>query len=366
MRERTLIVWCLLGKKAGDNTQVLALAQELGWSFQEKRIEARSWELLVHIGPGITLAGIDLQASSALQPPWPDLVITAGRRNEPVARWIHRQSAGKTRLVHVGRPWAALGVWDLIVTTGQYFLPIRENIVHNALPLHRHAEGALERAAQALRPQLTSLPRPWIAVLVGGDSGKFVFSAGKGARMGELVNQLAATAGGSLLISDSPRTPAAVMDALEAQLTEPNICYRCSSGADNPYTGILALADAFVVTGESMSMLSEAAGTGKPLFIYDLCDTDSPWWLLPHSYGYKPLSHRVAMLLGPRRMRRDISKIQDELVQAGQANWLAPDDVSQGNKLVYGETLTPGSAGSASVCAADLQRAAVAVSRLFS
>jgi mitochondrial fission protein ELM1 len=65
---------------------VLALAEELGWGFQEKRIQARSWELLVHLGAGITLAGIDLEASTALKPPWPDLVITAGRRNEPVAR----------------------------------------------------------------------------------------------------------------------------------------------------------------------------------------------------------------------------------------------------------------------------------------
>ena len=364
MRERTLTVWCLLGNKAGDNTQVLALAEELGWGFQEKRIQARSWELLVHIGAGITLAGIDATASSPLQPPWPDLVITAGRRNEPVARWIQRQSGGTTRLVHIGRPWAPLQVWDLIVTTGQYFLPAQDNIVHNALPLHRVVDSELALAAQNLRPQLASLPRPWIAALVGGDSGKFVFTASKGARMGELVNRLAVEVGGSLLVSDSPRTPVAAMDAFQAQLIEPNRCHRCASGADNPYTGMLALADAFVVTGESMSMLSEAAGRGKPLFVYDLSDTDSPWWLLPHSFGFKPLSHRVAMLLGPRRMRRDISKIQDELVQARQASWLTPDAIAQaGNELSSAETVSAGSAG---VSATDLQRATAAVRRLFS
>ena len=364
MRERMLTVWCLLGKKAGDNTQVLALAEELGWGFQEKRIHARSWELLVHLGAGRTLAGIDLTASAPLQPPWPDLVITAGRRNEPVARWIQRQSGGATRLVHIGRPWAPLQAWDLIVTTGQYFLPTGDNIVHNALPLHRVAESELAVAARSLRPQLTSLPRPWIAVLVGGDSGKFVFTAGKGARMGELVNQLAAEVGGSLLVSDSPRTPVAAMDAFQAQLTQPNRCHRCASGADNPYTGMLALADAFVVTGESMSMLSEAAGRGKPLFVYDLSDTGSPWWLMPHSFGFKPLSHRIAMLLGPRRMRRDVSRIQDELVQAGQANWLTADAIARvGSELSTSDTV---SAGSANVSAADLQRATAAVRRLFS
>ena len=361
-----MTVWCLLGRKAGDNTQVLALAEELGWGFQEKHIQARSWELLVHLGAGITLAGIDLKASTPLQPPWPDLVITAGRRNEPVARWIRRQSGDTTRLVHIGRPWAPLQAWDLIVTTGQYFLPTSDNIVHNALPLHRHVDSDLVAAAQSLRQQLKSLPRPWIAVLVGGDSGKFVFTPGKGARMGELVNRLAVEVGGSLLVSDSPRTPAVAMDVLQAQLTEPNLCHRCASGADNPYAGMLALADAFVVTGESMSMLSEASGRAKPLFVYDLSDTDSPWWMLPHSFGVKPLSHRVAMLLGPRRMRRDISKIQDGLVRSGQAKWLTADAIAQlGNELPSTEGVSPG-ADPASASAADLQRATAAVQRLFS
>jgi hypothetical protein len=268
--------------------------------------------------------------------------------------------------VHIGRPWAPLQAWDLIVTTGQYFLPTSDNIVHNALPLHRHVDSDLVAAAQSLRQQLKSLPRPWIAVLVGGDSGKFVFTPGKGARMGELVNRLAVEVGGSLLVSDSPRTPAVAMDVLQAQLTEPNLCHRCASGADNPYAGMLALADAFVVTGESMSMLSEASGRAKPLFVYDLSDTDSPWWMLPHSFGVKPLSHRVAMLLGPRRMRRDISKIQDGLVKSGQAKWLTADAIAQlGNELPSTEGISPG-ADPATASAADLQRATAAVQRLFS
>ena len=107
MSQGNVAVWCLLGRKAGDNTQVLALAEELGFGSSEKHIFARPWELLVHLGSAATLAGIDRLESSPLQPPWPALVITAGRRNEPVAHWIRRQAAGGTRLVHIGRPWSA-------------------------------------------------------------------------------------------------------------------------------------------------------------------------------------------------------------------------------------------------------------------
>ena len=66
MSAREPIVWCLLGAKAGDNTQVLALADALGYPRQEKRIVARPWELLTHLSLRVGLAGIDRRASSPL------------------------------------------------------------------------------------------------------------------------------------------------------------------------------------------------------------------------------------------------------------------------------------------------------------
>ncbi len=68
MREGAATVWCLLGKKAGDNTQVRALARELDWGFEEKLIVARPWELLANLGLRITLAGIDRGRSSPRAP----------------------------------------------------------------------------------------------------------------------------------------------------------------------------------------------------------------------------------------------------------------------------------------------------------
>ena len=365
MAEGEITVWCLLGKKAGDNTQVRALADELGFGYEEKTILARPWELLCHLGGGVTLAGIDRLASSALKPPWPDLVISAGRRNEPVARWIQRQAGGHTRLVHIGRPWAPLDSWDLVVTTPQYFLPEQANILHNSLPLHRVAVDDLEAAGTQLLPQLAELPRPWITVLAGGDSGRFVMTPEKGERLGKLAQALATASRGSLLVTDSARTPAAAGDALQAQLQGPHFCYRGHDGGDNPYRGLLALADAFVVTGESMSMLGEAAGTGAPLYIFDLGDANKRWWLLAHNYRYKPLSHRFAMTFGPRRMRRDVGRIQDALVSSGRARWLTPGFVPEAAAGLRARSVgarVESAAGG--IAQEELARAAAAVRRL--
>ena len=73
-----------------------------------------------------------------------------------------------------------------------------------------------------------------------------------------------------------------------------------------------------------MSMLGEAAAMSRPLFIFDVGDGDAPWWLLPHSYRYKSLSHRLAMRFGPQRMRRDIGNIQGAMIEAGVATMLEP------------------------------------------
>ncbi len=321
MSEHEPNIWCLLGRKAGDNTQVRSLAEALGVSFTEKHIVARGWELLPHLLLRVTLAGIDRSQSSELAPPWPNLLITAGRRNEPVARWIQRQSGGRTRLVHIGRPWAPLDAWDLVVTTPQYFLPEQSNILHNRLPLHRQQSQQAE-AATVWRERFEALQRPLVALLVGGDSGKFVLTNDKAASLGRLAAGLSGRAGGTLLCVASPRTPASAFAALTATAGEAAEVFPW--GGDNPYQALLQLADAFVVTGESMSMMGEASATGKPLFIFDMADADGCWWRRGYNYRYKPLSHRLAMRLGPERMRRDIGRIQSALVEGGQAQWLTP------------------------------------------
>ena len=332
-------VWVLTGHKAGDNAQVTALAAALGWPYSVKRFCYKSYELLTNRLLGVTLAGIDRRASSDLGPPWPDLVITAGRRNEPVARWIKRR-AGNTRLVHVGRPWAPLDSFDLIVTTPQYFLPNIPSVVHNHLPLHGVNQDRLCQAARQWQGRLAHLPRPWTALLVGGDSGPFVFTPEKGRRLGRLTNELVQGSGGALLVSNSARTPPAAFAALKQQITVAAQlhCWQPEQ-SDNPYLAYLALADQFVVTGESMSMLTEAAYTGKPLYIFDPGDA-GPWWRFPHNYRFKPLSHHFAMHLAPRRMHRDVGNIQRQLVGDGRAAWLGevfnssqcrslPDDVDR-------------------------------------
>src|SRR5690606_32811588 len=152
--------WVMMGHKAGDNSQILALAEGLGWPFEIKHLVYRPTELLTNLLAPLTLLGIVRRKSSPLEPPWPDLIISAGRRNEPPCRWIQRRADKRVRLVHVGRPWARIENFDLVVTTPQYRLPDKPNVLHNTAPLQRVADERLREAARVWAPRLAHLPRP--------------------------------------------------------------------------------------------------------------------------------------------------------------------------------------------------------------
>jgi mitochondrial fission protein ELM1 len=219
-------VWVLLGHKTGDNNQVLALAEGLHVPFAERHLRYRRTELLSNLALGPNLLGIDRASRRMLKPPWPRLVISAGRRNEPVARWIRRQAGHTVRLVHIGRPWADPGRFDLIVTTPQYELPDGPNVMRIDLPLHRITRARLEQHAASWRPRLAHLPPPRIALLVGGESGRFHLDAAKAGRLGLAASSLAAQMDGSLLITTSARTPGPAADALAAAVTVPHFFFR--------------------------------------------------------------------------------------------------------------------------------------------
>jgi hypothetical protein len=144
-------VWLVTGYRAGERSQILALAEALGWPFELKSLNYRKTEFRTSLLRGSDLRGIRLHDSSPLEGPWPDLVISAGMRNEPVGRWIRAQSGGHTRLVHIGRPWADPGRFDLVITTPQYRLPERDNVLQNAMPLHRVTTERLADAAAIYR-----------------------------------------------------------------------------------------------------------------------------------------------------------------------------------------------------------------------
>jgi len=183
-RSASARVWAVMCYRAGENSQIRALAEALGWPYEEKHLAYRRLGRLVDVWRGSTVLGVVRKRSSPLTPPWPDLVISASMRNEPVCRWIRRQSAGRTRYVHIGKPWARAGDFDLVVTVPEYRVPHLPNVVPNQLSLHRVHPQRVADEARRFEPSVAHLPRPFVAVLVGGYSGPYALDREKAERLG--------------------------------------------------------------------------------------------------------------------------------------------------------------------------------------
>jgi mitochondrial fission protein ELM1 len=322
--------WLILGDKAGDNAQVRIIADALGWPFVVKDLVFRTPYVMGKPHFRASLYHIDRARSAPLEPPWPDLVLTVGRRPSMAALWVKAQTQGRARLVVVGRPKRWLDRFDLVIAPPQFQIPVRPNVLHLDLPLMRVDEAAVATAADVWRPRFADLPRPLIALLVGGPTKPYVFDQTVARRLIEQCRHVAEAAGGTLYVTTSRRTPAAVVEAIAAALPVAARLYRWDAGGDNPYHALLGLADRFVVTGDSISMMVEVARLGKPLAIFAL-PASGRWLRLRSALGQRlatlgdaPASSLAALADTLYRVRiakygRDLSEIHRRLYARGLA-----------------------------------------------
>lgn len=264
-------IWVIVSDKAGDNAQIEAVLARLGWSVEYRRLIFKRPFIKGKPPFLASLYHVDHAKSDRLEPPWPDFVLTIGRRPAMAAFWVRKQSRGKTRLVLFGRPKRNLANYALVIVPVQYGLPDAPNVLKIGLPLMRIDAQRLQDTRAEWQSRFADLPRPIIAVLVGGSTRPYVLDAA-GAR--DLIEKASAycKGTGTLYVTTSRRTPGAAVDALEQALPAGGRLYKwgASGSGDNPYLGLLACADGFVVTGDSMSMITEVSRLGRPLAIFAL------------------------------------------------------------------------------------------------
>ena len=272
-------VWVLDDGKTGHRHQSLGLVAALGWPYQMHRIRPNRIHRIGNRILGSSLIAVDRRRSDPLEPPWPDLVISTGRRGAPVARWIAKQSRGRTRIVQLGRRGGDIvdGL-DLAVTCAHFRLFPHRRRMETQAPICGITDDVLTEARSQwpdLRGDGAVGP---VVVLVGGSSAHHELDTDTARRLGEDVVRLAGDR--RILAITSPRTGKAVADAMAAAVGERAQVHRWQKGsAENPYLGYLAAAGTIIVTGESESMLGEAVAVGAPVYIYPIPEKPRSWML---------------------------------------------------------------------------------------
>jgi mitochondrial fission protein ELM1 len=264
-------VWVLTDDRPGTANQVLGVAEALGWPFEVRRITYGPLARIPNVLLGARLAGLTEMACRAFQPPWPDLVIAAGRRIAPAVRWLKRRSPS-TFTVQLMWPGTGRDL-DLVAVPEHDGVAPAPNLVSTVGAPHRVTPATLVAARTRLTPTIAHLPRPYVACLIGGASRHGSFTPADAVAAARAAARLATERQGSVLITTSRRTGIPAEHALEdTDLAAPVWLHAFSRGGANPYLGLLGHADAIVVTADSASMCTEGCATGRPVFLFQVRD----------------------------------------------------------------------------------------------
>ena len=272
----TMMIWAVSDGRAGLRNQVLGLAEAIARrtpaEITDITVDLRApWRWLPPRLVDLGVFGLPFRAltsSRPLVPPWPDLFIGCGRRSLPLSLAVRRLSHGRTFTVQTQDPRLAPSAFDLVVP------PIHDDLTgDNVFPIlgspNRLQADLLAEEAAALRERLAPLAlqgEPTIAVLIGGASRHHRFAVADAAALGAQLKSLAQN-GARLLVTTSRRTGAPQTEELRRALKgkEKSVWVWDGTG-DNPYFGLLGLADFILLTEDSVNMATEAAVTGKPIY----------------------------------------------------------------------------------------------------
>jgi mitochondrial fission protein ELM1 len=345
-------IWRVLGDKKGDNAQVEviagALARQRGWDSESRHLEMLPKYVRGKPRVAPTLHHIDRARSDPLEPPWPDLILTRGRRPSNVALWIRKQSGGRTRIVLLGKPagWLShyMSHFDLIITSSETLPAPFDNVMQIDLPLMQIGADRLAAGRAEWESTLAPLPRPLVAFLVEAET-----------RLRTRIAQVLAEGGTPYLVG-SRRTPPGFLRRVQEGLPAPlRVFDWAGPEGGNPYTGLLALGDRFVVTGDSISMQVEVARLGKPLEILplpfgwlgrldDVRRRLAAWMFQPPRDGRPAEAVRLGIARGLYHLRlmqqtRHFPRFHQNLVDRGLATW-AGDAGEDGPTGQTGSTAT--------------------------
>jgi mitochondrial fission protein ELM1 len=267
-RPEDLRAWILSDGKIGMENQCIGIAEALGVHAEIKRIAvARPWRWLPPLLIPTPLATLSARGDR-LAPPWPDLLIATGRKSVAAALAIRKASRGATFCVQIQNPGVDPARFDLVIAPAHDRLA-GDNVLALLGSPHGVTAAKLAVARQEFAALLESLPRPRIAVLLGGDNAVYRMTDAVAERLATDLAAVARSTGGGLAVTASRRTPASAMARIRSALSGEPVLFYDGDGA-NPYLGYLAWADAVIVTADSVNMVTEATATGGPVYVVDL------------------------------------------------------------------------------------------------
>ncbi|MBI4342080.1 MAG: mitochondrial fission ELM1 family protein [Candidatus Omnitrophica bacterium] len=247
------------------------------------RALALAWSWLMPSGFGAVSclrAALSPDSAEALLSRYADVIVSCGAATMPAnVLWSAEQEAKSIALMNPAP--LPLSRFHLVIAPQHDGLPKRSNVVETVGAITGPlSDDALIQARCRLQahPLFRAEPgaghrHPVVALFLGGETAHYAINPAFAETLLSQVWETCAALDGRYLVTTSRRTSPAVEQLLSHRVERDPRCRLLLVASrdllDGTMEGMLGFADVAVVTGESISMVSEACASGRPVVVVE-------------------------------------------------------------------------------------------------
>ncbi len=260
---KNINLWTITDGSQGMISQVNGLAQYLTTSFIEKKVELKwPWSILQ---PGFLPINKKIFNISFFEGNLPNITISCGRKSVYASLYLKNILKENLIAIHIQNPKTNIKNFDYIISPNHDKL-CGKNVINSFGALHHLNYDKINNSKK-----LFNVPegKKIIALIIGGDSNHYNFSNQALSIFLDKVENLNKDKDQYyFLFIASRRTSNSAIEIIKKRFEKKHFVW--DKITENPYLYSLKIADYIIITSDSISMISEASSTGKPIYVYHL------------------------------------------------------------------------------------------------
>ena len=247
----------------GMISQVEGLAKSLDLDFIHEKVELKSfWKLLPpKLTPVSSNVYKEIESSDF------DIIISCGRKSVIPSIHLKKNSNKKVINIHIQNPKVSFKNFDFIVAPEHDGIT-GENVINTKGAIHYLSEQEILANKDYLGSFIKKDQRKIIALIIGGPTKYYDYSIENIEKIFTNLKSLLEINNSQLVVIPSMRTPKNIINYATEFFAENHTVIKDVD--KKAYLSALAVSEYIVVTCDSSSMISEAALTGKPIYIANI------------------------------------------------------------------------------------------------
>ena len=199
----------------------------------------------------------------------PNLIISAGSSLAACNLLYGRLKQAK-KVISMRPGINSVKYFDLVIAPQHDHLPIIKNVLNTFVSPHPLREKDFKSSAKTLKEKFSIKGDRFLGLLVGGESSYFQIKQDTLKELSDNIKEISRTLGFKILVTTSRRTPLRIEKQLKKELEDfagLELFISPREESYNPVGGIVGLSEVVVVTEDSLSMIAEAAASGRKVVV---------------------------------------------------------------------------------------------------